>query len=374
MRNFILHLCACALLLAACDKRDEIKVYRLAKAPIESQPAQNPGMPAMSGLPAAHPEISGAPRAASAGGPTLSGVVPGEWEPQPPSSIRVASFLAKGKDGAVADISLVVLGSAGGGELENVNRWLNQLGQPAATQEQLARMAQHQATPLGDALIVDLKGLASGADPLKDGRIIAAIVNSSGRTLFYKMRGNADLVAAQKDAFVRWVKTVDAKPGGDMQQASTAELSPAPSAADSQGPRLTWEVPEGWTSAPASSMRYASFAAEKEGEKADISVVMFPGDGGGDLENVNRWRSQIGLEAIAEAELAASVVPLEGKDGKIATVDIKGATSRMLAGWVRHDGSVWFIKMTGSDALITSEKPKFEKFIRSVEFQHRSAP
>ena len=44
-------------------------------------------------------------------------------------------------------------------------------------------------------------------------------------------------------------------------------------------------------------MRYASFAAEKNGEKADISVVTFPGDGGSDADNVNRWRQQFGLAA-----------------------------------------------------------------------------
>ena len=31
------------------------------------------------------------------------------------------------------------------------------------------------------------------------------------------------------------------------------------------------------------------------GDKIDISVVTFPGDGGSDADNINRWRQQIGL-------------------------------------------------------------------------------
>ena len=56
-------------------------------------------------------------------------------------------------------------------------------------------------------------------------------------------------------------------------------LGPPPT---SERPQIKWDVPAEWTSAPASAMRYASFAAEQNGEKADISVVTFPGDGGSD--------------------------------------------------------------------------------------------
>jgi hypothetical protein len=351
------------LLLAACGKREEIAVYRLAKAPLETQSAQNPAMPPMD-LPSSHPDISGTTASPHTGGvpPTGTGTVPSNWEPQPPSSMRVASFLAKGKDGAVADISLVVLGSAGGGELENVNRWLSQLGQPAITQEQLTKMEQHVATPIGDAIVVDLQGLPKGADALKDGRIVAAMINSEGRTSFYKMRGNSDLVGAQKENFVKWISSVG---GGETASNTAAPSQPAP---ESDKPQIKWEVPEGWNSVPASSMRYASFAAEKNGGKADISVIMFPGDGGGDLENVNRWRQQIGLPAVSEGELKSLVIPIDGKDGKMFTVDMNGASVRVLAGWARHDGRVWFFKMSGPDGLVSGEKKKFEKFLQSVEF------
>jgi hypothetical protein len=77
-------------------------------------------------------------------------------------------------------------------------------------------------------------------------------------------------------------------------------------------PQIKWEVPEGWAPGSPSPLRYASFVATGEdGEKTDISVVTFPGDGGSDLDNVNRWRQQVGLAAVDESDLSSTVAHLE---------------------------------------------------------------
>src|SRR5205814_8795358 len=111
--------------------------------------------------------------------------------------MRQASFLVKGSNGAVVDISLVSLGTSAANVLDNVNRWLSQLGQPPIPAEKLATVTQHLTTSLGDVTVVDLAGLPQGADSAKDGRIIAAMVPANTGTRFFKMRGNADLTEAQ---------------------------------------------------------------------------------------------------------------------------------------------------------------------------------
>jgi hypothetical protein len=136
----------------------------------------------------------------------------------------------------------------------------------------------------------------------------------------------------------------------------------------SEKPQIKWEVPPGWSAAPASTMRYASFAAEKDGEKADISIVTFPGDGGSDLENVNRWRQQIGLQAVEASALSSMIVPVRAGEISFSTVDFTGASARMLAAWTRHDGRAWFFKLTGPTILVEQEKPKFVGFVESVRF------
>jgi hypothetical protein len=117
-------------------------------------------------------------------------------------------------------------------------------------------------------------------------------------------------------------------------------------------------------------MRYAGFAvAGQNGETADISVSVFGGDGGGDLGNVNRWRSQIGLGEVDAGGLKPLVVPVAGKDSQILTVDMVGPKGRILAGWAKIGARTWFFKLAAPDALAGSEKAAFAKFLGSVQFQ-----
>jgi hypothetical protein len=139
---------------------------------------------------------------------------------------------------------------------------------------------------------------------------------------------------------------------------------------NSATPQIKWELPSGWGEGPPSTMRYASFAAtEDNGEKVDISIVTFPGDGGSDLDNVNRWRQQIGLAAVDEGELSSIIAPFQGKQITFSTADVIGPDSRTLAAWVRREGRSWFFKLSGPKDAVEKEKPKFVKFLQSVRFE-----
>jgi hypothetical protein len=345
-----------AALLASCEKNSEIKVYRISKAPLEeSAPQQQDAMPTNT----AAPRMPGAlPSAADTAVAT-----PPNWEAQPLSQMRQASFLVKGDNGAVADISFVSLGSAAGNVLENVNRWLGQLGQPPITEQKLGEIAQRLHTSLGDVAIVDLAGLPDNADPARDGRIIAGMVSTANATLFFKMRGNADLTEAQKGDFIKWVAAVCSA----QTQTGPTQMAAAPQTASA--PPIKWRTPEGWTEVPPSSMRYASFSASAEGGgKIDISVVTFLGDGGSDADNVNRWRGQMGLAPVDANAVTSQVIPVKTEDATFTTTDIAGAKTRTIAAWTRRDGRVWFFKATGPNAAVEKEKSNFVKFIESVRF------
>jgi hypothetical protein len=352
-----IHFVALVMLLASCEKNSEIKVYRVSKAPLEeSTPQQQDAMPTN----------TAAPRMPGGLAPTASSAVttPPNWEPQPLSQMRRASFLVKGDKGAVADISFVSLGAAAGNVLDNVNRWLDQLGQPPITEQKLGEIAQRLRTSLGDVVIVDLAGLPKDADSTRDGRIIAAIVTTSSSTLFFKMRGNAELTEAQKGDFIKWVAGVC--------EAQTESRSPQMAAMPSQdgtAPQIKWKMPERWTEVPPSSMRYASFnAPASDGDKIDISIVTFAGDGGSDADNINRWRGQIGLPPIDESAVTSQVTPLKTAETIFSTTDIAGAKARTIAAWTRHEGRVWFFKATGPNTAVEKEKPNFVNFIESVRF------
>ncbi len=55
--------------------------------------------------------------------------------------------------------------------------------------------------------------------------------------------------------------------------------------------------------APLGEMRAASFRVRgAENKTADVSVIPLPGQAGRDVDNVNRWRGQVGRSAVSESE------------------------------------------------------------------------
>jgi hypothetical protein len=348
VRHNGLLLLASLIFLCACNRsEDEIKVYRLVKPTGESEPIEKDAVASTNA-----PVKSTLERVPT---PTGDVPVPPNWEPRPLSEMRQASFLVKGENGAIADISLVKLGPAADNVLDNVNRWLGQLGQPPVTPEKLTGMIQKLPTARGEVDVVDLNGKPEDGDASKDGRIIGAIA-SDGGTSFFKMRGNAALVGAEKEKFLKWITVVRAGSGNEL---TAMPQLPAPM---SDKPQIKWDVPADWSPGPASAMRYASFATPSN--NVDISVVTFPGDGGDDLGNINRWRQQLGLPP-ADAN---NIVPLKTGEATFSTIDIPGGSARTVAAWTRKDGRAWFFKLTGPSAGVEKEKPNFVKFVQSVRF------
>jgi hypothetical protein len=153
-----------------------------------------------------------------------------------------------------------------------------------------------------------------------------------------------------------------------VESAPTDQAAPASSTPAT--PQIKWELPDGWGEGSPSTMRYASFAAtEENGEKVDISVVTFPGDGGNDLDNVNRWRQQIGLADVDAAELNSIIAPFQSKQINFSTADMIGPNSRTLAAWVRREGRSWFFKLTGPKDAVEKQKPNFVRFLQSIRFE-----
>jgi hypothetical protein len=187
------------------------------------------------------------------------------------------------------------------------------------------------------------------------------------------------LVACEKHSEIKVYRVSKApleEPGPEQQNAmpTNAASPPMPGGMaatmprDSTAPQIKWEIPQGWQQVPPSSMRYASFNAGADENKIDISIVTFPGEGGSDADNVNRWRQQLQLPPMSSAAIATQVTPLKADETTFATTDIAGPNARTLAAWARRDGHVWFFKATGPVAAVEKEKSNFVKFIESVRF------
>src|SRR5437660_538544 len=63
-----------------------------------------------------------------------------------------------------------------------------------------------------------------------------------------------------------------------------------------------YTMPGGWTESRA-EMSVASFRVIKGDQSAQVTVTPLPGRAGGILENVKRWRTQVGLEPVSDEAL-----------------------------------------------------------------------
>jgi hypothetical protein len=158
-------------------------------------------------------------------------------------------------------------------------------------------------------------------------------------------------------------------PTASDQPAAAAEPAPAP--ATPAGTResadgVSWETPNGWQQGPARQMRLATIT---DGT-AEIAVSSFGGNVGGNLANVNRWRTQIGLppvESDAEAERLMTEVDVAGR--KLRTVDLKGAENRILVAIVPGDDRLVFFRLLGPNAVVEARKPAFDQLVKTIRVE-----
>jgi hypothetical protein len=144
---------------------------------------------------------------------------------------------------------------------------------------------------------------------------------------------------------------------------------------------VDWKVPSGWDVQPPSPMRVGSFHYKaSNGYVADISVVPLAGDAGGDLANINRWRGQINLPPVTEADLPHATENITAGGHTMRLVDMVStdlevdnkSPKRLIAVTYPQGSRSWFFKMMGEDKAVEEAKPAFLRFIKSLRFHDNS--
>ncbi len=146
----------------------------------------------------------------------------------------------------------------------------------------------------------------------------------------------------------------------------------ATSVATATGAGLTWTAPAGWQPKDLGPMRKGSFTITgPNAAVADLSITAFPGAVGGELANINRWRGQLSLPPISEADIAGTASARMAVGELVFTVvDLVGTgdqPQRILGAMAPYDQAMWFFKLTGPDALAAAEKPAFLAFLQTIK-------
>jgi hypothetical protein len=297
-------------------------------------------------------------------------VTPPGWVELPATNMRAAGFKIS-TNGETAEVSIVPMPGVTGIERESVNMWRQTLGLSPLDEKGFSKVGENALVGKTPARLFDMAG--ADANSTNKNRIVGAIADTDGSLWFFKMHGDNHLVAQEKPVFQDFLKSIT------FSRSAEANISAPPFARRPMGPidrqapeRLigtsahpSWKTPDGWSEQAASSMLLASYLAPgKTGGKAEVTVSMFPGDVGGLLANVNRWRGQIGLPPISDQELPQKTSQVEVGSVKAVLVDLTapGGSKGMLGLIVPRDENTWFYKMTGDPAALADQKKSFMEF------------
>jgi hypothetical protein len=389
----ILSLAAGVVFGFGCDRDDQITSY---EAPKERAVATPPQFAMADAAEAA------APAEQQEAAPVIW-AVPAGWKQLAGSEMRFATFRVSEASPNI-QLTVIPLGPESGQLLPNLNRWEQQLDLPPSSEADAPKRVTEVKLADSTAYTIDLAN--------KQQRMLAAIIPHENRVWFFKLVGPATVVSPQKEAFDAFIKSIkfagggapgplaDAQPGakpGELpsghpalpqQDGSQPKLPsghpalPAPDAGHAQPEPSndlslapTWKRPVDWTEEPPKPMRAASYFIDAQGQKAEVIVTKMDANHFGTLlSNINRWRGQVGLQALAdESAVKPQIIKVGGKE--LSLFDFvgpkgdDGSARRILVTMSVNGPDVWFFKLQGPDDLVSKEKPAFESFLGAVQFQ-----
>jgi hypothetical protein len=278
--------------------------------------------------------------------------VPDGWKEQAGTGMRAATLMVPADDKPM-ELSVIALPTTGvaGELLSNVNRWRGQMKLPPVDDKGLAESVKE--TKAGDAkmYVVDLRGQAApsnmtapfaGGGPFSGGALRGPVTAEAA--------GGANLPAGHPP--------VNPHGGGD---------SP-----------LSFKAPKSWPASTPDGMRKAMFAFKDGAREGRVTAIPFPANAGpkiGDpLENITRWRREVGLAEIKKEDLEKNAQPIkiDGKEGHYAEMVPEAAAggpgNATIAAMVSAGDVIWFFKLAGDRDIVSRERDNFKAFLDSVRF------
>jgi hypothetical protein len=350
----VLSVMALSLLATGC-KESRIRAYTV-PAERPARLAAAPARPTPSG------DVAEAP----------SWTLPEGWQEVPGTGMRFATLIVEPGEKPL-EIRVTPLALMARDPLGNVNRWREQIGLPHVTEAELGSVVKTIDVEGRQVDLVNLTGEAAGEGAPQG--ILAAIYPGDSQVWFFLMMDDADRVSRQAGAFESFVRGIRLEGGADHVHVEPAMMDPEGLPAGAvAGPgagseTMTWTLPEGWvTDTTPNPMRVATFRLA--GSEAEVTITRFPGDVGGLLANINRWRNQLSIEPISDpAQQPSEHVHVAGHEAHLYDIAPAGdapTSERMLVVFLPRPDMSWFIKMTGSRAVLERERKAFTDFVQTI--------
>lgn len=218
--------------------------------------------------------------------------VPAGWTERAPSSMRIANFLAAGDENA--ECYLTILAGDAGGIGANVNRWRAQMGQAALGPAQIDALPREKMFHR-DAVLLEAEGAftgMSGGSAKPDQRLLGLLLVDPAGSAFLKFTGPSALVARERAAFLALAASFRSS---EEAQAPGAQ----PTLRTERAAGLVARVPDEWMRTMAKPPRALDLRIDAD---VECSITVLPGEAGGARANIDRWRTQLGLAPLDDAQ------------------------------------------------------------------------
>lgn len=168
----------------------------------------------------------------------------------------------------------------------------------------------------------------------------------------------------------------EAAPRAAVPAAPTREAAPSGGPTAAPGV-MQWTLPAGWEVAEnPNNMRFATLAVGAGDQRVEVAVTRLGGAAGGVVNNINRWRGQLGLPAQSEDEIESEAELIRTRDGQGIWVDLvapdphggDGDGLRMFAAIFPSGADTWFLKAVGSSSVLAAHRDGFVELCESVTF------
>jgi len=179
--------CLLSSAVISCRKEKEIEVYQVARE-----------TPAGASQTADHEAAAAAPHGDTDG--RVTWMTPEGWAAVPAGTVRYATRVVGGADGARAELAVTRFPGDVGGDHANVNRWRAQIGLPPVAVEDLdSLMTRVAAGPVTLSLVDFTKD---------DTRVATAWTRHGDDTWFFKFSGPVEIVGAEMAGFTALLESI----------------------------------------------------------------------------------------------------------------------------------------------------------------------
>lgn len=242
--------------------------------------------------------------------------VPEGWQEEKGGPARVATLKFGDRDPKL-ELTISKLPGDGGGLPANVNRWREQLGLDRASEAEIASTLRKA----GEAQVVDLVGPTR---PTMGG-------------------------------------------GRAMARPAQPERSGDPKLDDVRS-MFQFDRPPAWRENPQPGQgRIFEFQADG----AVISFTIMGGEGGGLAANIDRWRTQAGLEPLGEAGIGRSAIPMKFVGADAWLVEALGKDRAILGVIALNSQYSMFLKMDGAPSAVAAQRSAFTQAAQSFKMKGR---